>query len=137
RAGDALKQILGSVTDINNLVLEIASSSNEQSTGISEINSAVNQMDKGTQQNAAMVEETTAACHALNQETGELVGLVSKFKTTAEDEQDAVWQATEASAGKSEQSGEKIVFKSRKTPASVGSAAIASEPADVDGWRDF
>ncbi|MEM7596542.1 MAG: methyl-accepting chemotaxis protein [Pseudomonadota bacterium] len=137
RAGDALKQILASVTDINNLVLEIASSSNEQSTGISEINSAVNQMDKGTQQNAAMVEETTAACHALNQETGELVGIVSKFKTAAEDDQDADWQATETRTATAETTNEKIMFKSRKPPASVGSAAVATDAADVDGWHDF
>ncbi|MEL7281499.1 MAG: methyl-accepting chemotaxis protein [Pseudomonadota bacterium] len=137
RAGDALKQILTSVTDINNLVLEIASSSNEQSTGISEINAAVNQMDKGTQQNAAMVEETTAACHALNQETGELVGLVSKFKTAAEDEQDADWQATETKATARDVTNEKIMFKSRKTPVSNGSAALATDAEDVDGWHDF
>ncbi len=58
----------------------IATSSREQSTGLSEVNVAVNQMDQTTQQNAAMVEQATAAAAALSQEAGKLRELVSQFQ---------------------------------------------------------
>jgi methyl-accepting chemotaxis protein len=51
----------------------------EQSTGLGEINTAVNTMDQGTQQNAAMVEEQTAASHGLAQEAAKLMQLLSQF----------------------------------------------------------
>ncbi|HMO42457.1 MAG TPA: chemotaxis protein, partial [Phenylobacterium sp.] len=52
----------------------------EQATGLSEVNTAVNQMDQVTQKNAAMVEETTAASHALAQEARLLAQSVSRFE---------------------------------------------------------
>ena len=48
--------------------------------GLEEVNTAVNQMDQVTQQNAAMVEQTTAASHSLSQETERLSGLVGQFQ---------------------------------------------------------
>ena len=66
-----------------------------------------------------------------------MLGLVSKFKTAAEDEQDADWQATETKATARDVTNEKIMFKSRKTPVSNGSAALATDAEDVDGWHDF
>ena len=77
--GDSLQRIIGRVAEINELVREIASSAEEQAVGLSQVNTAVNQMDQGTQQNAAMVEESTAASHALAHEARELANLVSKF----------------------------------------------------------
>lgn len=137
RAGEALKQILSSVGDINELVAEIASSSNEQSIGISEINTAVNQMDQSTQQNAAMVEETTAACHAMSQETAEVVELVSRFKTSDEAEADEAWRQAEAANGVGAKTTKQPAFKSRKKSAS-GGAAVKTEPeVDDAGWQDF
>jgi methyl-accepting chemotaxis protein len=58
----------------------IAVSSREQSTGLAEINAAVNQMDQGTQQNAAMVEENNAASVVLANEAARLRGLISVFQ---------------------------------------------------------
>lgn len=81
RAGAALEHIVKSVTEVSQLVSTIASSAQEQSRGLAEINSAVNQMDQVTQQNAAMVEESTAASHSLNQEASELLRLVGHFNT--------------------------------------------------------
>ncbi|MBI1684859.1 methyl-accepting chemotaxis protein [Caulobacter hibisci] len=78
--GSALQTIVAQVTEIDSLIVEIAQSSKEQATGLNEVNSAVNQMDQVTQQNAAMVEQATAACASLKAETGELVSLVSKFE---------------------------------------------------------
>src|SRR5690606_1217172 len=68
------------VQEINRHVHAIAEASREQSIGLQEINTAVNTMDQGTQQNAAMVEETTAASHSLAGEAVALSKLMSQFK---------------------------------------------------------
>jgi methyl-accepting chemotaxis protein len=78
--GLALGRIITGVQDINRIVAEIAASAAEQSTGLHQVNVAVNQMDQATQQNAAMVEESTAASHALSNEARELGSLVQRFR---------------------------------------------------------
>lgn len=78
--GDALRVIIERVGAINELVRAIAASSEEQATGLTQVNEAVNEMDQGTQQNAAMVEETTAASHALAREAADLAAVVSHFR---------------------------------------------------------
>ena len=77
--GDSLSGIVAKVLEISDLVGEIAASAQEQAGGLNEVNAAVNQMDTVTQQNAAMVEESTAASHSLAVETAELTRLVSQF----------------------------------------------------------
>ena len=79
--GSALRGIVIGVEDIESIVLEMAGSSREQSTALAEVNTAVNQMDQVTQQNAAMVEEATAAASSLKAEAVGLEKLVSGFKT--------------------------------------------------------
>ena len=81
--GAALSTIVDKVGVIDGLISEIAQSSREQATGLSEVNTAVNQMDQVTQQNAAMVEEATAASANLQNESAELARLVARFSTTA------------------------------------------------------
>ncbi len=77
--GEALSVIARRVTEIDALISEIAMSSQEQATGLSQVNSAVNQMDQVTQQNAAMVEEATAAASSLKSEAVQLTQLVGRF----------------------------------------------------------
>jgi len=77
--GVALKAIGDYISQINQLMDAIATSAREQSTGLAEVNTAVNQMDQTTQQNAAMVEQSTAASAALAQEATRLRSLVSRF----------------------------------------------------------
>ena len=72
--------IVGKVAQIDQLLAEIATSAVEQSTGLSEVNVAVNQMDQVTQQNAAMVEETNAAVSELRSKAVDLAGLVDQFR---------------------------------------------------------
>ena len=79
QSGDALRRIAQRVTEIDTLVREIAASAQEQSTALGQVNAAVNQMDQVTQQNAAMVEETTAASHALSREADALETSLSSF----------------------------------------------------------
>ena len=83
-AGKALDVIVSEVQEINRHVHAIAEASREQSIGLQEINTAVNAMDQGTQQNAAMVEETTAASHSLANEAGELSQLMAQFRLAAD-----------------------------------------------------
>ncbi|MEW5686446.1 MAG: methyl-accepting chemotaxis protein [Pseudomonadota bacterium] len=78
--GKALEAIVERVANIDGLVSEIATSAQEQSTGLGQVNTAVNQMDQVTQQNAAMVEEATAAAAQLKREAVELAQLVARFE---------------------------------------------------------
>ena len=81
QAGEALRNIVGMVSEISELVSNISSSAQEQSVGIGEVNTAVNQMDQSTQRNVAMVEETTAATMSLDNDAQELARMVGRFKT--------------------------------------------------------
>jgi methyl-accepting chemotaxis protein len=82
-AGEALNGIVAKVAQIDGVIAEISVSSQEQATGLGQVNSAVNQMDQVTQQNAAMVEESTAAAASLRREADELSVLVARFRTEA------------------------------------------------------
>ncbi len=77
--GEALRTIEGFIVTINQHMDAIAISAQEQSAGLSEVNTAVNQMDQVTQQNAAMVEEANAASATLAQEAGRLRELIARF----------------------------------------------------------
>ncbi|MND71638.1 Methyl-accepting chemotaxis protein II [compost metagenome] len=78
--GAALSRIGGSVKTINDHIEAIAAATKEQSVGPSEINTTVNHLDQGTQQNAAMVEENNAASAMLAGETTRLKELVCQFR---------------------------------------------------------
>lgn len=77
--GNALREIVTQVVQVDGNVKAIVESSKEQATGLKEINIAVNTMDQGTQQNAAMVEQTTAAAHSLAREAEQLFDLLGQF----------------------------------------------------------
>jgi len=77
--GKALQEIVGQVVQVDSNVAAIVEASREQSTGLKEINIAVNTMDQGTQKNAAMVEETSAAAHSLAREAERLFELIGQF----------------------------------------------------------
>jgi methyl-accepting chemotaxis protein len=77
--GQALRQIIDQVQQINSLVGEMAQAAEQQSSGIDQVNAAVGQMDQVTQQNAAMVEESTAATRNMAGETKMLTEVVSFF----------------------------------------------------------
>jgi methyl-accepting chemotaxis protein len=78
--GTALERIAQQVQSINGLIQHISRSANEQASGLREINLAVNQMDQMTQQNAAMVEETSAASSILSNEANTLRDMVMRFE---------------------------------------------------------
>jgi len=80
KSGDALKEIIISAKQVKDIIAEIAASSDEQSRGIDQITTAVNEMDNMTQQNAALVEETAAASEEMSNQAQELLSMVQKFK---------------------------------------------------------
>ncbi|MDR9802989.1 HAMP domain-containing methyl-accepting chemotaxis protein [Rhizobium hidalgonense] len=78
--GQALKTIGGFITQINHHMDSIATSAKEQSVGLSEVNVAVNRMDQTTQQNATMVQQSTAASDSLAQQAQTLRELIAQFR---------------------------------------------------------
>ena len=83
--GKTLELIVVQVAEINTIITDIASSSQEQAKALHEVNTAINHMDQTTQQNAAMVEETTAAARALSQQTEDLQSLLGTFQVGFQD----------------------------------------------------
>ncbi|WP_158810074.1 methyl-accepting chemotaxis protein [Beijerinckia sp. L45] len=78
--GAALERIVGQVGAMNDAMTGIAASASAQAERLQDINAAIGQMDRATQQNTEMVEETTAAAHSLSSETEQLATLVGSFK---------------------------------------------------------
>jgi methyl-accepting chemotaxis protein len=80
QAGATMHEITQAVRRVTDIMSEIAAASQEQSKGIGQVNQAVTQMDEVTQQNAALVEEATAAASSLESQAQELRTSVSIFK---------------------------------------------------------
>jgi methyl-accepting chemotaxis protein-1 (serine sensor receptor) len=80
RAGATMQEIVASVKRVTDIMGEISAASEEQSSGIDQVNRAVSQMDEVTQQNAALVEEAAAAAGSLQEQAQRLAEAVSVFK---------------------------------------------------------
>ena len=83
-SGDTLSGIVESVHELTRIVSEIATASVEQSTGLSQVNMAVNQMDRNTQTAAAQTEELSATANSLSKQAQELQRAVARFRTGME-----------------------------------------------------
>ena len=83
-AGSTMSEVVSSVTRVTDVIAEIVSASQEQSTGIEQINHAVSAMDNVTQQNASLVEEAAAAAESLRVQADHLVRTVSVFQIPAD-----------------------------------------------------
>ena len=79
-AGKTMDEIVASVKRVTDIMSEIAAASVEQSSGIDQVNKAVNQMDEVTQQNAALVEEAAAAAESLEEQAQTLADTVAQFR---------------------------------------------------------
>ena len=130
--GEALTQIAKHVSDINEQINSIATAAREQATGLQEINSAVNQMDQVTQQNAAMVEQTTAVTHRLSGEAKALDNLVGQFTI-------AGGHARPASATTHSKPVESPARRIANTVARAftGGKTATSTAASQDSWEEF
>jgi methyl-accepting chemotaxis protein len=80
QAGVTMEEIVVNVKRVTDIVGEISAASQEQSTGIEEVNRAITQMDEATQQNAALVEQAAAASQSLQDQAGSLGRAVDAFR---------------------------------------------------------
>ena len=143
--GEALKTIESYIVTINQHMDAIATSAREQSVGLSEVNTAVNQMDQVTQQNAAMVEEANAAGATLANEASRLRGLIGQFQLGgAASYQPASQRAPApvakggakvgAKAGPAASPARSMMGKIANAFSGKGSAAVA---VGNDSWEEF
>ena len=147
KAGGALQAIVAQVGHISGLVSGIAEGASEQSTGLGEINLGVAQLDQVTQQNAAMVEEATAASQLLNNDAAKLAELIARFETggaqvTASYAAPSAERASvpvPATAGFDARPPIQTVAEPRfGTPEAASAAPFSAHGADADGgWLDM
>ncbi|MFZ5446454.1 MAG: methyl-accepting chemotaxis protein [Myxococcota bacterium] len=114
QSGDALKEIVSGVKRVSDIIAAISSASAEQSSGIEQINTAVTQMDKNTQQNAALVEEAAAAAASLKDQARSMLETMRFFDVardgaTAEAKARPAARPAAASAGVESMPIEKLV----------------------------
>jgi methyl-accepting chemotaxis protein len=80
KAGSTMAEIVTSVQRVTDIMAEISAASQEQSAGIEQVNLTITQMDETTQQNAALVEEATAAARSMEEQAIELAEAVARFQ---------------------------------------------------------
>ncbi len=123
--GTLLGKIVAGIGEINTVISEISSQAQAQASSLQQVNGAVSDMDRVTQQNAAMVEESTAAARSLADEASELSKVVSKFETG------------NALAGRRiEPTAARAPAKVASAPMTYGNAALkVVEP--TEDWSEF
>ena len=129
--GTALKAIEDYVVTVNNHMDAIATSAQEQSLGLSEVNSAVNQMDQTTQQNAAMVEEASASSTSLASEAEKLRQLVGQFELGAA--RPSKMSGRPVSAG----SGHRAVASPARRMLAKVAGAVGLGGGAAESWEEF
>ena len=132
-AGKTMGEVVASVNRVSQIIGEIAAATQEQSTGIAQVNTAVGDLDKVTQQNASLVEESTAASESLQQLAREMVGAVSVFRLSA----NAV--ATPAIAAPKIARAAPLAGPApqpRLAPAQRAKSLAAAKPT-VEEWKEF
>ncbi|MBR9765019.1 MAG: PAS domain-containing protein [Rhodobacteraceae bacterium] len=128
--GETLKKIVSSISEISDYIAEIAQAGKEQSIGLNQVNSAVNQIDHVTQQNAAMFEETTSASHALAQRANSLAETIGHFRV-------GDLPVAPAARPRGKASGKEDAARGT-APATRGNLAVAPAKApETSGWEDF
>ncbi len=154
QSGQTLEKIVASVKKVSDIVAEIAAASREQSSGIEQVNRAVMQMDELTQQNAALVEQATAASQAMAEQVRGLNQMLDRYRVsemieTAKSYAAQANTAATARAPRAERRGANRPWadKSRAASAEAPRAAAratgtsgaqsADEPKNDTEWREF
>ena len=104
-----------------------------QATALTDVNSAINQMDEFTQQNAAMVEQSTAASRSLAQEASGLAGLIGRFKVDGAPGPAAARQAEPPASRSARQSASVAQPRRAKLKLVNDRKGVAAD----DGWQEF
>ena len=132
QAGTTMGEIVASVQRVTDIMAEISAASQEQSAGIEQVNQTVVQMDETTQQNAALVEEATAAARAMEEQALLLNEAVAAFRVTSTSRPAAVVAAVKpASVAAAPSQGYR--------PARMATAPRRMEPMVANGedWQEF
>jgi len=135
-SGETLATIVGSVKKVSDIVAEIAAASQEQSSGIEQVNKAIMQMDEVTQQNAALVEEAAAASKSMEDQALKMVELMSFFRTGGHANVSAAIPASKPARAPLT---ERLVAASGGQPAAASTKAAASRGngAASGEWTEF
>jgi methyl-accepting chemotaxis protein len=141
RSGETLSEIVGSVKRVSDIIGEIDAASEQQASGIDQINSAVAQMDKNTQQNAAMVEQASAAAESMTEQARTMAELVRFFKTSEEQASESIVERRPALApGQARRAPEPkaAVQDDTHTGKQMFSTRRPPPPSSSDGdWKEF
>ncbi len=136
QAGATMGEIVASVQRVTDIMAEISAASQEQSGGIDQVNQTVVQMDETTQQNAALVEEATAAARAMEEQATQLADAVAIFRLDNQ-----VAQAVSAVTARAVAGMPPVRPASRPTPVAPRAATpmrpARSTPADDGNWQEF
>jgi hypothetical protein len=133
------------VKKVSDIVAEIAAASREQSSGIEQVNRAVVQMDETTQQNAALVEEATAASQSMANQARDLSQMMNRYRIGEEAAAaSAVSRPAEAAPARAERRSASRPWAGKaKRPAATSAAPVeaprkvaASSASDSD-WQEF
>ena len=134
--GETLKVIGQHVIAINCELDAIATSAREQATGLAEVNTAVNQMDQVTQQNAAMVEESTAASAALASESARMQSLVGQFQLAHVGGR-SVRSISAAQASPEADRAARTFGSPARSMLSKVARAVGMPSSDTGSWQEF
>ncbi|MEN5287722.1 methyl-accepting chemotaxis protein [Stenotrophomonas lactitubi] len=134
QAGSTMGEIVASVQRVTDIMAEISAASQEQSAGIEQVNQTVVQMDETTQQNAALVEEATAAARAMEDQAAQLGEAVARFRLAAPSTGTAMPRAAMATAGGTPR---KAAPASIATPSRVRKPVAQPALAGDGDWQEF
>jgi len=132
--GEALKEIVMSVSEVSDLISEIAVGSTQQATSIQEINSSISRLDEMTQQNSALVEENTASTRALEEQAGIMRDSTAFFDTGQTNDTEKLPPAKQGS--RSSVGGANKTISNRKNQ-SAGNESWRFTTGDDSGWEEF
>ncbi|WAH65481.1 methyl-accepting chemotaxis protein [Xanthomonas hortorum] len=136
-AGNTMAELVASVQRVTDIMGEISAASQEQSVGIEQVNITVTQMDETTQQNAALVEEATAAARSMEEQAGQLTEAVAVFKI-AQTSTHSARSAPTASSKLSLVSGRTVApVKAATRKASAPKKLAATASSDGSNWQEF
>jgi methyl-accepting chemotaxis protein len=138
QSGATLEQIVAAVKKVTDIVAEIAAASNEQASGIDQVNKAVMQLDELTQQNAALVEQASAASQAMAEQARDLNSSMARYQVNSQ----TSGSASEAAASMTAADRRKTGRPWTASPAAAAKApAVRSSSRQANGddteWKEF
>jgi methyl-accepting chemotaxis protein len=138
QAGQTMDEIVTSIKRVTDLMAEISAASSEQSTGIEQVNQAITQMDQVTQQNAALVEEASAASESLVDQASGLARSVAVFKLSPEAAASLAHAAKPAAKQQAvvQRASAKALAKAPGTSA-VSERVVAKAREEAEEWQEF